>query len=149
MSGVKSQAPIVSAMMPAHNVEKYIGEAIESVLAQTFGDWELIVVDDGSTDRTPEIIREYARKDFRIRAHFMEHGGRGSARNLCLEHSRGRYIAVCDSDDISLPRRYEKEVAFLDTNPEYGVVSAQSNHFSDTVQPRSVYRYPCDTGEIR
>jgi len=130
-------------------VEKYIGEAIESVLAQTFGDWELIVVDDGSTDRTPEIIREYARKDFRIRAHFMEHGGRGSARNLCLEHSRGRYIAVCDSDDISLPRRYEKEVAFLDTNPEYGVVSAQSNHFSDTVQPRSVYRYPCDTGEIR
>ena len=149
VSGVKSQAPVVSAMMPAYNVEKYIGEAIESVLYQTFGDWELIIVDDGSQDRTPEIIRQYARRDPRIRAYSMEHGGRGRARNRCLELSRGRYIAVCDSDDISLPQRFEKEVAFLDEKPDYGVVSAQSEFFWDTDRPRPVIRYSCDTGEIR
>jgi len=141
--------PAVSVMMPAYNVEAYIGEAIESVQSQTFRDWELIVVDDGSQDRTPERIREFARKDRRIHAHFMEHGGRGKARNRCLELSRGRYIAVCDSDDISLPRRFEMEVAFLDANPGYGVVSAQSDHFSGTVPPRPVYRYPHDSEEIR
>ena len=126
-----SQAPTISVMMPTYNVENLVGDTIESVLKQTFTDWELIIVDDGSTDGTQQVIEQYAKKDPRIKVYNYEHGGRGKARNRCLKHSQGKYIAICDSDDISFPERFEKQVNLLENNLDIGVVGAQLCSFSE------------------
>lgn len=117
--------PRVSVLMPAYNVEKYVGEAIESILNQTFKDFEFIVINDGSTDDTAKIIQEYAKKDKRI--HFINHKknrGIADVRNELLNMAVGEYCAYQDSDDISLPDRLRIQVDFLDKNPEISVVSA-------------------------
>lgn len=101
------EKPLVSIMMPAYNAGKYIGRAIESVLAQTYDNWELIIVDDGSTDNTYEVASRY--KDPRIR--ILKHDknmGVGPSRNDALSASRGQWIAVLDADDEWLPRRLEQ-----------------------------------------
>lgn len=116
--------PTVSVIMPAYNVEKYISNAIESIINQTYKDWELIIVDDGSSDNTLKVISEYSDKDNRIRVFKIPHSGRGRARNICLQHCTGKYIAICDSDDICLPNRFEKQVKYLNENPEIGIVSS-------------------------
>ena len=141
--------PTVSAIMPAYNAGRYLREAIDSVLRQSWQDWELIIVDDGSTDDTREIIGEYASRDHRIRLYPMEHCGRGGARNACLERSRGRYIAICDSDDVFHPERFALQVAFLDGNPEYGVVSADYLLFSDDLPLSAQYPFPDNPESIR
>ena len=127
---VKLQAPLVSVMMPTFNVEGYVSQAIESVFNQTYSNWELIIVDDGSTDKTPSVLAEYAKKDSRVKVYYKSHQGRGKARNSCLEYSQGEYIAVCDSDDISFPERFEKQVQFLEMNPKIGAVGAQNCSFA-------------------
>jgi glycosyltransferase involved in cell wall biosynthesis len=141
--------PLISAMMPAYNSEKHIVQAIESILAQTYKNWELIVVDDGSTDETPRIVSNYASNHKRIKYHRIDHGGRGVARIKCIELSAGKYIAVCDSDDISLPERFEKQVLFLENHLEIGVVSAQVKFFSDDLHLQNIYQYPECSDEIR
>jgi glycosyltransferase involved in cell wall biosynthesis len=112
--------PLVSVAMPVYNSEKYIRQAIDSVLAQTCSDFELVIVNDGSSDRSKEIILSYA--DERIR--YMENEknlGIVKTRNRCIEHSAGKYIAVLDNDDIALPSRLEEQVRFLEANNDYGV----------------------------
>ena len=119
------KSPRVSVLMPAYNVEKYIGEAIESVLNQTLDDFEFIIVNDGSTDNTAKIVEQYAAQDKRIR--FINHKkNRGivETRNELLDCADGEYAAFCDSDDISLPERLRVQVDFLDKNPDVSVVSA-------------------------
>lgn len=115
--------PRVSVILPAYNAERFIGEAIDSILAQTYRDFELIIISDGSTDLTPDIIRQYAKKDKRIRF-FNNRKNRGLiyVLNMGLRKVRGEYIARMDADDISLPTRFEKQVAYLDANPDVGVL---------------------------
>jgi glycosyltransferase involved in cell wall biosynthesis len=116
-------APLVTAIMPTFNKAIYLQQAIDSVIRQTFTDWELIIVDDGSTDHTASILRRYS--DKRIVVHTLSSNcGRSRARNVALSHARGRYIAICDSDDLSAPTRFERQVEFLNSRPEVGVVSA-------------------------
>lgn len=101
--------PKVSVIMPVYNRERYLSQAIESVLNQTYQDFELIVVDDGSTDRSPEIIRKYAERDKRVRCAFHEKNrGVSAARNTALDMAKGEWIAVIDSDDAWHPERLEK-----------------------------------------
>jgi glycosyltransferase involved in cell wall biosynthesis len=125
------QLPLVSVMMPSYNCSEYVVEAIESIIAQTYSKWELIFVDDGSTDDTPTIVKAYADNDKRIKYFRINHTGRGEARRRCIELSSGQYIAVCDSDDISMPERFEKQVQFLESHPAIGVVGAQIRSFSN------------------
>ena len=109
--------------MPAYNVEKYIGEAIESILNQTFTDFEFIIINDGSTDKTPSIIQEYAQKDKRIKfINNKTNKGFIACLNECLDVAQGEYVAKMDSDDISIPTRLAKQVEFLDSHPDYGMV---------------------------
>jgi glycosyltransferase involved in cell wall biosynthesis len=115
--------PIVTAVMPTYNKGQWLQEAIDSILGQTFTDWELIIIDDGSTDDTATVLARYADPRITIRT-LTQNVGRARARNLALELARGRYIAICDSDDISAPTRFEDHVAFLDANPQIGVVSS-------------------------
>lgn len=93
----------VSVIVPAYNIEGYIGECIESIIAQTYCDWELILVDDGATDRTGEICDEYAKKDDRIRVLHKENGGLVSARKSGLKEATGEYIFYVDGDDWITP----------------------------------------------
>ena len=118
--------PTVSAIMPAFNAEAHIAEAIESIIAQTYSRWELIVVDDGSSDRTFETAARFAERDPRIRVFRMSHGGRGVARNECLKHVRGDFVAMCDADDISLEDRFRQQIQLLAARPDVGVVSCSN-----------------------
>lgn len=115
---------MISVMMTNYNTEKYLPAAIESVLAQTFTDFELLIVDDGSTDGSLEIIRSYMEKDERIRLIEIEHGGIVKARNTALDAARYPWVAILDSDDVALPERLEKQVAAIETNPDVVAWSA-------------------------
>ena len=130
-------APLVSVIMPVYNGELYLAEAIESILTQTFTDFEFLIVDDGSRDASAAIIRDYARRDSRIR--FLQHErnlGPGAAQNTGFAVATGTYIANMDSDDISLPRRLEKQVRFLENHPQIGAlgVCAQAKNEDLTVE---------------
>src|SRR5688500_8163527 len=113
-----SSSPAVSVVVPVYNTERYVADTIDSILEQTFTDFELIVIDDGSTDRSPEILRELAAKASRIRLTVRENRGIVRTRNELLAQCRGRYMAVNDSDDRSMPQRHEKQVAYLESHPQ-------------------------------
>jgi glycosyltransferase involved in cell wall biosynthesis len=116
--------------MPAYNAEKYISEAIESILAQTYTNWELIIVNDGSTDSTEEIVRIYQEEDARIIFfQFPENKGISKARNQCLKLARGLYLANLDSDDVAYPERISEQVDFMLTNKNIDVCGSSVNLF--------------------
>lgn len=125
--------PKVSVIMPAYNAEKYIGEAIESILAQTYRDFELIIVNDGSTDRTEEIILNYS--DSRIVYLKNETNLKISdTLNRGIDIAQGEYIARMDSDDISLPERFERQVAYMDQNPKCVVCGTAAILFGEGME---------------
>ncbi len=108
---------LVSIILPSYNTEKYIADAIESVLSQTYNNWEMIIVDDGSTDNSIQIIDEYVRRDKRIRLIKSDKNcGLPSARNKAIKVAKGRYIAFLDSDDMWLPEKLEKQINFMKAN---------------------------------
>lgn len=107
---------LVSIITPAYNTEKYIGETIECVLSQTYTNWELIIVDDCSTDNTKHVIDKYL-YDKRIKYfHNTENLGEGLTRNVAIENSHGKWVAFLDSDDLWLPEKLEKQLEFMVTN---------------------------------
>ncbi len=108
------EKPLVSVITPAYNSARFIADTITSVSNQTFPDWEMIVVDDASSDNTEQIVAEFAQKDARIRfAKFSKNKGAGVARQTALEMARGRYIAFLDADDLWKPEKLEKQIHFL------------------------------------
>lgn len=120
---VNSHHPKVTVFIPVYNRELYVGEAIESILAQTFSDFEILLVDDGSTDHSVEKIRSFS--DSRIRLICNEENlGIPKTRNRGVELARGQYMAMLDSDDRSFPERLEKQVAFLESHPGYAQVGS-------------------------
>ncbi|MBE6460609.1 MAG: glycosyltransferase family 2 protein [Alphaproteobacteria bacterium] len=134
--------PKVSVLMTAYNSERYIAEAIESILNQTFSDFEFLIINDGSTDKTADIIAQYAKTDKRIR--FIDNKknqGLIAVLNQGLDLARGEYIARMDSDDIAMPERLEKQVAYLDENPHVGAVGGWHEKFGENINP-SVRQYP-------
>ncbi|MBR3148450.1 MAG: glycosyltransferase family 2 protein [Alphaproteobacteria bacterium] len=127
------KTPRISVIMPAYNSEKYIGEAIESILNQTFKDFELIIINDGSTDNTAKIVKEYAKKDKRI--NFVDNKknqGLISVLNQGIDLCRGEYIARMDSDDISLPTRFAKQIEYMDAHHECGVLGTWFQCFGNS-----------------
>jgi glycosyltransferase involved in cell wall biosynthesis len=111
--------PRVSVVMPVYNGEQFIAESVRSVLASELADLELLVLDDGSTDRSVAIAREAAAGDARLRIVSLAHGGVAAARNAGLREARAPLIANLDADDVMLPHRLTKQVAFLHAHPEY------------------------------
>ncbi|MGN8646375.1 glycosyltransferase family 2 protein [Gracilibacillus sp. HCP3S3_G5_1] len=113
MSEIKDHN-LVSVITPTYNSETYIRETIESVQKQTYPNWEMVIVDDGSTDQTTSIIEAYQKEDDRIRLICLEKNqGAAVARNTAIEHAQGRYIAFLDSDDQWLPEKLERQLAFM------------------------------------
>ena len=118
--------PSVSVIMPVYNGGQFLAEAIESILAQTFTDFELIIVDDGSQDASAEIIRSYEIADNRVRlVQHKQNQGQGAALNSGIQASTGMYVTQMDSDDISLPERLRKQVQFLQCHPDIGGVGTR------------------------
>lgn len=112
----------VTVAIPAYQGQRFLAAAIASVLSQTYRDFELIIVDDGSTDGSADIIRSAACTDARVVPVFRPHGGIAAAMNVALAKARGRYFAPMDQDDLSHPKRLAHEVAFLEANPDIAVV---------------------------
>ena len=113
----QTEYPRVSILIPAYNAERYLISAVESMLRQSFTDFECIIVDDGSTDSTPAQIAALASRDGRVRPVRVAHGGIVEALNAGIRVARGEFIARMDADDISLPQRLAEQVRFLDANP--------------------------------
>ncbi len=140
-------APKVSVLMPAFNCEQHIREAIDSILDQSFEDFELLVVDDHSTDSTTSIIREYRKRDARIRSVLnAESKGIVGALNTGLGSARGEYIARMDADDISLPDRLRKQYEFLEAHRDIAVCGTNMELFG---AQQFVWRLPQNHEAIR
>ena len=118
--------PMISVVLPTYNRAALLREAIASVRAQTFTDWELLVIDDGSTDDSAAVIREAARTDRRIRALRGPHRGVSAARNLGIEHAQGAYVAFLDDDDFWTPEHAARQLAQLSAHPEWAFVYTQA-----------------------
>ena len=112
--------PKVSVILAAYNHERFVARSIESVLQQSFRDFELLVADDGSPDNTARVIKSFA--DPRLRGFYFQENGYQHTRNFCLQHARGSYIAIQNSDDVYHPERLEKQVRILDSRPEVAAV---------------------------
>src|SRR5579864_6120600 len=113
--------PVVSVVMIVYNVERFLGEAIQSILGQTFREFEFLIVDFGSTDESKSIVSSFAAKDRRIKLHEIQNCGLAEARNAGCSLAQGKYIAIIDADDISLPERLRWQVDFMEKHPEVGL----------------------------
>lgn len=124
----------ISVIMGIYNCAKTLPEAIDSILAQTYPYWKLIMCDDGSSDNTYEIALEYAEKypEKIIVIKNEKNMGLNYTLNHCLKYADTEYIARMDGDDISLPQRFEKEIEFLENNPQYSIVSCPMIYFDET-----------------
>lgn len=121
----------ISVLMPVYNTKgEYLREAIESILNQTYTNFEFLILDDGSTEETTiNTLNFYAKKDSRIRIIKGIHKGLGNALNKLIEESTGEYIARMDSDDISFPQRFEKQIKYLEKHPDVSILSASYTTF--------------------
>jgi Glycosyl transferase family 2 len=141
--------PVVSMVMVVCNVDRFLDKAIESILQQTFEEFEFIIVDYGSTDSTKDIVQAYALKDARVRMNEIPHCGLGDARNAACSLARGRYIGMMDADDVSLPDRLRLEVDFMEKNPKVGLLGAAVQWINAAGKPLYVGRVPTSDGELR
>ena len=111
----------VSIIIPAYNAERFIAETIQSVVHQTYTNWELLIIDDGSKDNTAQIVKSFL-NDNRIKYFFQKNSGVSAARNLGMSYSSGNYLAFLDADDLWEKENLEKKIKFLDSNPDSGMV---------------------------
>lgn len=140
----------ISVVMPAYNAGKYISEAMESILGQTFNDLELIVVDDDSTDDTLRIVDEYRRADERIVVlKNKENLKLARTLNRGIKAARGKYIARMDADDVSLPDRLGKQINFMEENPEVGIVGGTMIIIDEEGRRKGERRYWVEDEEIK
>ena len=131
---------MISVVMPAYNSEEYIISAIQSILDQTYTNFEFFIIDDGSTDRTPEIIQEFAKRDNRIIVLQGKHQGVGHAMNLGIEHAKYPWIAVMHADDIAMPNRLECQLEFAQTDPEVVIWGSDGFHINANDEVLSRFR---------
>ena len=137
--------PKITVLVPAYNAEKYIVKAIDSVLSQSFADFELLVINDGSTDQTENILRLYT--DDRIRLINQTNQGIASALNLGLLNARAELIARFDADDICMPERLAMQFRFLEENPDYIIVGSDADYIDRDDNFVFTCRLPAHTNE--
>ena len=140
-----------SIIIPTYNRADFLPKAIESVLAQTYTNWELIVVDDGSTDNTREVISKYS--DERITYIYQENSERSAARNNGIEHAKGEYVCFLDSDNYMLPNRLEKIAKYITRGNKTACYYTDIEYFneqsgSNTIKPGKPYQFPIDVDKL-
>ena len=140
-------SPELSVLLPVYNGASYLREAIESILGQTYTDFELIVIDDGSTDDSLSVVREFA--DGRIRVFSQTNMGLAASLNRAIGLAKGRYVARQDQDDLSLPERFEKQVRFLDEHPTAGMVGTWARILTGNAETDRVHKHPSDNATLK
>jgi hypothetical protein len=141
--------PFVSVVMSVYNGEKYLDQALQSVLDQTFRDFEFIIINDGSTDATSQILGRKARSDFRISIYNQKNRGLIASLNRGCHLAKGKYIARMDADDISAPDRFEKQVSHLENHPEIGVLGTWVRIIDKGGAPQFSWSYPTDPSLVK
>jgi len=141
----KPSMPLVSVVLPVYNGELFLAEAIDSILAQTYGNLELIIVNDGSTDSTSYIVRSY--NDPRIRYYEQTNQGIAKSLNFGIRLACGEYVARQDADDVSMPCRIEKQVAFMVSHPNYGMVGTWAEIWKEDKKTNRSLTHP-STDEV-
>ena len=118
MNIMVERQPLVSVIMPCYNMERFIADTIRSVINQTFADWELLITDDASTDRTVAVIQSLAENDDRIHLFTVDpqHTGIAAARNFCIKEAKGRFFAFLDADDLWHPDKLQRQLQFMQDN---------------------------------
>lgn len=144
---------LVSIVIPAYNAAKFLPEVIQSVLNQSYQNWELLVIDDGSTDNTAELVNEYSEQDSRVHLISKENGGVSVARNLGAQLAKGELIAFLDSDDLWLEDKISAHVSYMTSHPQVGVsfgrvelietdgktTNKLTDNIVDTLQPQDLF----------
>ena len=145
-----SLSPKISIVMAAYNEEQYIGRALESILAQSFIDWELIVIDDGSTDATADVVRRYAEKDSRINHVCNEANLKLPASlNIGIGLAQSDLIARADADDINLPERLSKQYEYMQAHPEIDVLGTAAYLLDEAGHRLKTYSHPLTHAELK
>ncbi len=143
-------SPLVSIIMSVHNGSSFLHEAIESILSQTFQNFEFIIIDDGSTDLTPSVLERYQSLDRRVRIIKLEENlGLPTCLNLGVDQALGKYIARMDADDISLPYRLEEQVKFLTDHPDIDMVGTGYIVIDDSGRNKGAYFVSADPAVIK
>lgn len=133
---------LISVILPVFNQEKYIAETIESVLSQSYEEFELLIIDDGSTDNSAQIIHDYAARDKRIQAFYQVNSGRCIATNRLVEKAKGDWCAFLDADDVMIPNRLEKQLGFHMENNEIDASSCHCYYINENGKFIGFQRYP-------
>lgn len=141
--------PTVSVVMSVFNGQQFLAEAVESILKQSFRDFEFVIIDDGSTDETPKILNEYAGRDTRIRLVRQQNKGRAESLNIGIGLAKGKYIARMDADDISLPNRFQEQVEFLEQHPDVGLLGGTYQRIDRRGKILETVRGPLEDQEIK
>lgn len=136
--------PIVSIITPAYNAATTLKACVESIRRQTLTNWEHIIIDDGSTDGTLELVQSIAEKDPRVQVIRQSNAGQATARNVGISMTRGKFVALLDADDVALPQRLELQVAFLNAQPDIDVLGGAIINVTNTGAHLGVGRLPAD-----
>lgn len=137
--------PLVSIIVPCFKQAEYLSEALDSVLAQTYRNWECVIVDDGSPDNTGTIANEYCKKDIRIKYIYQENKGLATARNTGIFNSIGEYILPLDADDLIAPTYIEKAMERFGLYPETKLIYCKGHTFGNSNHPMNFVDYDYDT----
>ncbi len=143
-----SERPTVSVLLTVYNEKPYLRRAVQSILDQTFEDFEFIIINDGSTDGSKDLLDRFAHCDERIRCVHQENKGLIASLNRGLNMAHGKYIARMDADDIAHPERLQAQVRFLDTNPDIGVLGTQVEWINDSGKADGEWNFPTDPDQV-
>ena len=146
---IASSPPRVSVIVTAYNSGGYIRRTLDSLLTQTLSNFEIVVVDDGSTDGTSEVLDGYARRDSRIRVVHQQNAGTSTASNRAITEARAEYLAILDHDDMAAPDRLEKQVAYLDSHSRVGVLGGAMIAIDHRDRKLNLYRFPTEPAQVR
>jgi len=144
-----STPPRISVIMPVYNAEKFLSESIDSILRQTFSDFEFIIINDGSTDSSQKIVDSYAKRDDRIKVHKQTNHGVVFTANKAIDLARGDYIARIDADDVAMPDRLQQQFDLLEKNQNAVLVCSDFEIFSDSGEFRYREVVPPDSDAIK
>ncbi|SNC77740.1 Glycosyl transferase family 2, partial [Hymenobacter gelipurpurascens] len=133
---------LLSIILPVYNQERYLAETLDSVLGQQYQDFELLLHDDGSTDNSAAIIREFAYRDARVRASFSPNAGKCLSTNRLVEQARGEWCVFLDADDVMLPERLARQLAYHLEHPEVDASSCHCYYINEQGQRLGIQRYP-------
>lgn len=147
---MNSSNPLISIAMAVRNEEKYIHECLQSIAAQTYKNWELIIVNDGSTDKTKEIIKSFALTSInKVELINVENFGTPKCVNIAFRHAVGKYVARMDGDDVMLPERLTKQVEFMENNPEIGVSGGNAIVIDENGKKYAMHKRPLENVDLQ